>query len=220
MTMIASRGVWGAPSAAALLEDEDLIEQVAAGDEAALQEALARFRPYVAGLVRPYFLQGGDAQDVLQEGMIGLYKAIRDFDPAREASFRSFAALCVRRQVVSAIRGAARLKHQPLNTSTSLDAPAGADDDGAPALADRLVDDGVDPAAQLVAAVDLAGLHQLLADILSDLEVEVLRRYVAGDSYAEIAAALDRGTKAVDNAVQRIRRKLSERLEVVRAEAA
>jgi RNA polymerase sporulation-specific sigma factor len=190
--------------------DEDLVALARDGDDAALRELVDRFRPQVAAKARTYFLVGGDRQDVVQEGMIGLYKAVRDYDRSRHPSFRHFADLCVTRQVITAVKGATRHKHAPLNRYVSLQAPAttGEGDEGEAAYADRLADDAADPAHAVAGAAEVAELRAFCRQVLSEMEAEVLARYVAGDSYAQIADELGRHTKAIDNAVQRIKRKL------------
>lgn len=189
--------------------DEDLVALARDGDDGALGELVDRFRPHVASKARTYFLVGGDRQDVIQEGMIGLYKAVRDYDRSKHPSFRHFADLCVTRQVITAVKGATRHKHAPLNRYVSLSAPATTDgEDAEPDYADRLADGDADPVVQVTSAAELAELRAFCRQVLSDLEAEVLTRYVAGDSYAEIADELGRHTKAIDNAVQRIKRKL------------
>lgn len=188
--------------------DEVLVAAARGGDDRALDALLTRYRPLVRGQARRYFMVGGDRQDVLQEGMIGLYKAIRDFDAARQPTFRHFAELCVTRQIISAVKAATRHKHAPLNTYVSLHTPPAHGDDEGGELVHRLADDDADPAAVVLRADDVAAVRAACAEVLSDLEGEVLRRYAAGESYAEIAAAVGRHTKAVDNAIQRIKRKL------------
>jgi RNA polymerase sporulation-specific sigma factor len=195
--------------------DEDLVALARDGDEAALSELLDRFRPQVRSKARSYYLVGGDRHDVVQEGMIGLYKAIRDYDRSRHPSFRHFADLCVTRQVISAVKAATRHKHSPLNAYVSLNTPIGGDHDEEDhsTYIDRLVDDTGDPLQQVTSASEMAALRAFCAKVLSDLETEVLVRYVAGETYAEIADALGRHTKAIDNAVQRIKRKLESYVE-------
>lgn len=190
--------------------DEDLAALAVAGDDTALNELLHRFRPLVHAKARTYFLAGGDRQDVIQEGMIGLYKAIRDYDRARHPRFGHFADLCVTRQVITAVKGATRHKHTPLNRYVSLHGPKGlfADDEREPDLAERIPDVAPDPADRVTSAAELAQLKSFCAQVLSDLESEVLIRYVNGETYGDIAAELGRHTKAIDNAIQRIKRKL------------
>lgn len=188
-------------------EDDTLVARSWEGDEQALATLLDRYRGFVRGKARSYFLAGADRDDVVQEGMIGLYKAIRDFDPSRQTSFRAFADLCVTRQIITAVKNATRQKHGPLNTYVSFSL-SGQGESGESELGDSLTAVVDDPCEHVVAGHDLAELERCFAEILTDLEAEVLRRYVSGESYAEIAVALDRHVKSIDNALQRIKRKL------------
>lgn len=192
------------------LTDEDLVGLAAAGDDHALAELLRRLNPIVRAKTKTYFLAGGDRQDVIQEGLIGLYKAVCDYDQTKHPSFRHFAELCVTRQVISAVKSATRHKHSPLNAYISLSSPAPneSDVDCWPQLADA----DADPAAQVESVAAVLHLRSLCDNVLTDLEKEVLIGYVQGDSYAVIAARLGRSSKAVDNAVQRIKHKLKGRL--------
>lgn len=193
------------------LADEVLVDRVRGGDQRAAEELLQRYRGFARARVRNYFLVGGDRDDVAQEAMIGLFKAIRDFEPGAGASFRSFAELCITRQVLSAIRGATRQKHGPLNTAVSLDRPC--TPGSARTVAEVLpADDGEDPLRLLVAIDDQRRLRAALADVLSGLEAEVLTLYLDGCSYDEIATRVGRHAKAVDNALQRVKRKLEDRV--------
>ncbi len=201
------------------LTDEQLVARAAAGDDGALGELLDRFKPQVRSKARTYFVAGGDRQDVIQEGMIGLYKAVRDYDQSRHPSFRHFAELCVTRQIITAVKAATRRKHSPLNAYVSLHGSSTSGEDGEPDYLDELADADKDPADRITSAAELAQLRDFCLEVLSELETEVLVRYVAGDSYARIADELGRHTKAIDNAVQRIKRKLESYL-VQRTEAA
>ncbi|CAN5807326.1 RNA polymerase sporulation sigma factor SigH [soil metagenome] len=187
--------------------DEQLLEGCWAGDDDALGALLQRYRPVVRAKARSYFVAGADREDVVQEGMIGLCKAIRDFDVTQRTSFRGFAELCITRQIITAVKSATRHKHTPLNLSVSLHTPV-LGDDGDHDLIDQLVADATDPADEVVSSAELAQLEQHCAEVLSALETEVLQRYVEGQSYAEIAVALERHVKSIDNALQRIKRKL------------
>lgn len=193
--------------------DLDLVAAAQAGDADAFDRLVDRYRRFVRSRSRGYFIVGGDRQDLEQEALIGFYKSVRDFNPDLQASFRAFAELCVNRQVITAIKTANRKKHQPLNQSVSFSAPRpGADaddhDDDVPVVADPQSD----PAEQLVALEQIADTHHALLSTLSPLEIEVLTGYVEGRSYEQIAHDLGRHSKAVDNAIQRIKRKLSTHL--------
>ena len=193
--------------------DDDLVRLAWDGDDRALSELLDRYRGFVRLKARSYFLVGADREDVIQEGMIGLYKAIRDYDPERLASFRAFAELCVTRQIITAIKTATRQKHGPLNGYISLHLPAYHDDEPEHELVEHVVSTEIDPADSVVSTDELAALQGYFGDILSDLEAEVLQRYVEGRSYSEIAVELNRHVKSIDNALQRIKRKLDSYLE-------
>lgn len=192
--------------------DEELIEAFRQGDDRAQATLLDRYRRFARAKARSYFLVGGDREDIIQEGMIGLYKAIRDYETGHGASFRSFAELCITRQILTAIKTATRQKHQPLNSYVSFDRPK--DDDPARTVGDTIADEeNVDPLQHMVASAEVGRLRQIFSEILSELESDVLRLYVEGRSYQEIAELLDRQVKSIDNAIQRIKRKLELRLE-------
>lgn len=191
--------------------DEDLVDLVRGGDDAALGELLDRYRRFARSKARSYFLVGADREDIVQEAMIGLYKAVRDYEPAHQSSFRSFAELCVTRQILTAIKTATRQKHVPLNSYVSFDRPY--DDDPSRTVGESLaVENDADPLAILIASDELAQLRETFEEILSGLEAEVLQLYVEGRSYQEIAESLGRHVKSVDNALQRIKRKLEQHL--------
>lgn len=200
-TAALSADVWYAQAA-----DDDLVARSWQGDDDALCTLLDRYRGFVRLKARAYFLVGADREDVVQEGMVGLYKAIRDYDPTQQKTFRGFAELCIVRQIITAIKTATRQKHTPLNSYVSLHLPVG-DGDGDQELGDHVAD-AVDPADRIVSEAELRQLQAYIREVLSDLEAEVLRRYVGGESYQEIAEALDRQVKSIDNALQRIKRKL------------
>jgi RNA polymerase sporulation-specific sigma factor len=193
--------------------DEELVARSWTGDSEALDQLLARYRNFVRIKARSYFLVGADREDVVQEGMIGLYKAIRDFDASHLASFRSFAELCITRQIITAIKTATRQKHSPLNSYVSLYVPSYRDDEPEHDLLDSFISDTADPADSVVSSQALAEIEEYFGDILSDLEANVLQRYIEGQSYQEIAAELKRHVKSIDNALQRIKRKLDMYLE-------
>lgn len=187
------------------LADERLVDLVRVGDAEATDVLVARYTAYARGKTRTYFLVGADNEDVVQEGMIGLFKAIRDYDPARAMSFRNFAELCITRQILTAIKAATRRKHGPLNSYVSLhgtpDAPQSLDE----ALTEPRT---ADPVELVVATDEAARIRGFLGEILSELEAEVLALYLGGQSYQDIAVTLGRGAKSIDNALQRIKRKL------------
>ena len=189
--------------------DEHLVLAARTGDDAALCELLTKYRAFARVKARSYFLVGADREDIVQEGMIGLYKAIRDFNPDMQSSFRAFAELCVTRQIITAIKTATRQKHGPLNNYVSFSRPVGHDDDGERVLGDVIPTVAIsDPADLVISAERIRALQAHFDNVLSDLETEVLRLYVDGKSYQEIAERLQRQVKSIDNALQRIKRKL------------
>jgi RNA polymerase sporulation-specific sigma factor len=195
--------------------DADLARLFQEGDAAALDVLLTRYRRFARSRSRSYFLMGGDAEDLEQEALIGLYKAVRDYRPEHEVAFRPFAELCITRQLLSAIKTANRQKHQPLNTSVSIHATrdGGSEEEGR-SLEERLPAPSAteDPLERLVGDEQVEALARSVAADLSELETRVLRLYVAGRSYVEIAEEVGRHAKSVDNAVQRIKRKLGRSL--------
>ena len=189
--------------------DDDLVLAARSGDDAALCELLNKYRAFARVKARSYFLVGADREDIVQEGMIGLYKAIRDFNPDMQSSFRAFAELCVTRQIITAIKTATRQKHGPLNNYVSFSRPVSGDDDGERVLGDVIPTVAIsDPADLVISAERIRALQAHFDEVLSDLETEVLRLYVEGKSYQEIAERLQRHVKSIDNALQRIKRKL------------
>jgi RNA polymerase sporulation-specific sigma factor len=206
------------PSTAELADDE-LVARFHDGDGDALTVLLERYRRFARAKARGYFLMGADNDDIEQEGMIGLYKAARDFRPDRQASFRAFAELCITRQVITAVKTATRRKHQPLNQYVSISGVRGGDDAQERSVEDLLHDHyEKDPADEVVSRERMEAMRQSMADMLSGLEVDVLRLYVEGKSYQEIGVHLGRHVKSIDNALQRIKRKLDCHLQQ-RAEA-
>ena len=192
--------------------DDELVQAARGGDDGALADLLNKYRSFARVKARSYFLVGADREDIVQEGMIGLYKAIRDFNPDMQSSFRAFAELCVTRQIITAIKTATRQKHGPLNNYVSFSRPVGGDGDwgdGERVLADVLPTvDISDPADLVISADRIRALQAHFDEVLSDLETEVLRLYVEGKSYQEIAERLQRHVKSIDNALQRIKKKL------------
>jgi RNA polymerase sporulation-specific sigma factor len=204
----------GAPTLRPEDDDDALVAAARAGDDRALAELLTKYRAFARAKARSYFLVGADHEDIVQEGMIGLYKAIRDFNPELTASFRAFAELCVTRQIITAIKTATRQKHGPLNNYVSFSRPVLADDEGDRCLGDVLPTSAIcDPADLVISAERIRALQQHFDAALSDLEAEVLRLYIDGKSYHEIAEVLDRHVKSIDNALQRIKRKLDQHLQ-------
>ena len=196
------------------LADDELVARFRDGDPQALTTLLERYRRFARAKARGYFLVGADSDDIEQEGMIGLYKAIRDFRVERQASFRAFAELCITRQIITAIKTATRQKHQPLNQYVSFSGTRTADDGAERTLEDLLDDHHTpDPADQVVSKERLADMRRTMGEMLSALEVEGLRLYVEGKTYQEIGEQLGRHVKSIDNALQRIKRKLDVHLQ-------
>jgi RNA polymerase sporulation-specific sigma factor len=195
------------------LTDEDLVERARGGDEQAIETLLHRYRHYARAKARTYFLAGADREDIVQEGMIGLFKAIRDFRDDRNSAFRAFAELCITRQIITAIKTATRQKHIPLNSYVSLNKQSSSDDDEGHSLGDMLTSAEVaDPAQLIISAEEIASIKESVSRLLSELETEVLQLYMDGKSYQEIAEMLGRHVKSIDNALQRIKRKLEQHL--------
>src|SRR6187551_3584100 len=192
------------------LEDLQLVLKARNGSSAALDDLMRRYTGFVRLKASSYFLAGGDGDDLIQEGMIGLYKAVRDFRPDKETSFRSFAELCVTRQIITAIKTATRFKHSPLNTYISFsNTPAGQDSDSDVTLGDALPGPSVDdPSICVISTEELQSLVFSLGTGLSKLEADALRLYLEGSSYEEMAAELGCDTKTIDNALQRVKRKV------------
>src|SRR4051795_5877934 len=191
------------------LTDDELVLRFHEGDTEALNTLLERYRRFARSKARSYFLVGADSDDIEQEGMIGLYKAIRDFRSDRLASFRAFAELCITRQIITAIKTATRQKHQPLNQYVSISGVRGGDDASERSVEALLDDHNVaDPADEVVSGERMDAMRDSMGRLLSGLEVDVLRLYVEGRSYQEIGEELGRHVKSIDNALQRIKRKL------------
>ncbi|HKA26112.1 MAG TPA: RNA polymerase sporulation sigma factor SigH [Gaiellaceae bacterium] len=192
------------------LADLQLVVRARNGDQAALEALIRRYTGFVRLKASSYFLAGGDPEDLIQEGLIGLYKAVRDFRHDKETSFRSFAELCVTRQIITAIKTATRFKHSPLNTYISFsNTPAGQDSDSDVTLGDALPGPSVDdPSICVISTEELQSLVFSLGTGLSKLEADALRLYLEGSSYEEMAAELGCDTKTIDNALQRVKRKV------------
>ena len=193
--------------------DEGLVELAQSGSDVAIDALLTRYRHYARAKARTYFLAGADKEDIVQEGMIGLYKAIRDFAPEHNTAFRAFAELCITRQIITAIKTATRQKHQPLNSYVSLNRPVGGGDDDDRSLADSIETSEVaDPAELVISAEEVRTIKAQMGEVLSPFEVEVLEHYIDGRSYQQIADMLGRHVKSIDNALQRIKRKLEQHI--------
>ncbi|WP_164218707.1 RNA polymerase sporulation sigma factor SigH [Virgibacillus sp. YIM 98842] len=195
-----------------MLDDEELLRRIHQGSSHALDVIMHKYINFVRAKARTYFLIGADKEDIIQEGMIGLYKAIRDYDGDKLSSFKAFAELCVTRQIITAIKTATRFKHMPLNSYVSLDKPL-RDEDKDRTLMDVLVGSAeIDPQELLVNRENLGDMQLKLSELLSRLEKEVLQLYLEGCTYQEISEELNRHEKSIDNALQRVKRKLEQLL--------
>ena len=195
------------------MTDEQVVLLAQETDSPALEYLLNKYKNFVRTKARSYFLIGADHEDIVQEGMIGLYKAIRDYKAERLSSFRAFAELCVTRQIITAIKTATRQKHIPLNSYISLNKPI-YEEDSDRTLLDVITEEGMsNPEEMIIDREDLSVIEGKIGQMLSDLEKEVLVRYMEGKSYVEIADEMHRHVKSIDNALQRIKRKLLKYLE-------
>ena len=195
------------------MTDEEVVVFAQNADGGALEYLLNKYKNFVRTKARSYFLIGADHEDIVQEGMIGLYKAIRDYRADRQTSFRGFAELCVTRQIITAIKTATRQKHIPLNSYVSLNRPV-YEDDSDRTLLDVITEDvPSNPEDMLIDREDLMIIEGRIGEMLSDMEKQVLVRYMEGKSYQEISREMGRQVKSIDNALQRIKRKLLKYLE-------
>ncbi len=195
-------------------KDEEIIVMVRGGNDRALEYLLCKYQNFVKAKAKSYFLIGADKEDIYQEGMIGLFKAVRDYKDDKLASFKVFAELCITRQIITAVKTATRQKHIPLNTYISLNKPI-YDEESDRTLLDILSGIKVsDPEELIIDREEMANIETKIGEVLSSLEMEVLNSYLDGKSYQEIACDLDREAKSIDNALQRVKRKLEKCLEV------
>ncbi len=196
------------------MSDEEVATEAKGGNDIALEFLLNKYRNFVKAKAKSYFLIGADREDIIQEGMIGLYKAIRDFKGDKLSSFRAFAELCITRQIITAIKTATRQKHIPLNSYVSLNKPI-YDEDSDRTLLDILSGNKItDPEELMINREEYNDIEFKMGEILSELELKVLTLYLEGKSYLEIAEELNRHVKSIDNALQRVKRKLERYLEI------
>lgn len=194
------------------MTDEAIVEIARTGDVDAQEYLINKYKNYVRAKARTYFLLGGDQEDLIQEGMIGMYKAIRDFRSDKLSSFRAFAELCITRQIITAIKTATRQKHIPLNSYVSLNKPI-YDEDSDRTLLDVITGNKVtDPEELIISREEFTEIEEKMGELLSSLEWKVLMYYLEGKSYQEIAEDLGRHVKSIDNALQRVKRKLEKYL--------
>lgn len=199
------------------LEDEEFQHEIVLkanqGDALALEYLIKKYKNFVRSKAKSYFLVGADKEDIIQEGMIGLYKAIRDYDEEKTSSFKAFAELCITRQIITAIKTATRQKHIPLNSYISLNKPI-YDEESDRTLLDIITGSAItDPEELIISREELRNIEAKMGELLSSLELEVLGLYLRGKSYQQIAQRLDRHVKSIDNALQRVKRKLEKYLE-------
>jgi RNA polymerase sporulation-specific sigma factor len=196
------------------IDDETIVNYVREGDTGALEYLINKYKNFVRAKSRSYFLIGADHEDIVQEGMIGLYKAIRDFQGDKLSSFRAFAELCITRQIITAIKTATRQKHIPLNSYISLDKPI-YDEESDRTLLDVISGHGVtNPEQLLINQEEFNDIEMKMGELLSELEREVLMQYLDGRSYQEMSEDLKRHVKSIDNALQRVKRKLERYVEL------
>ncbi|MGB3366234.1 MAG: RNA polymerase sporulation sigma factor SigH [Acidaminobacteraceae bacterium] len=193
--------------------EEEVVKIASLGDSKAQEFLIKKYKNFVRAKARSYFLIGADKEDIIQEGMIGLFKAIRDYRPDRISSFKAFAELCITRQIITAIKTATRQKHIPLNSYVSLNKPI-YDEDSERTLLDVLAGKKTtDPEQLVISKEEVTNIETKIGEILSDFEWKVLSYYLQGKSYQEISEDLDRHVKSIDNALQRVKRKLEKYLE-------
>lgn len=196
------------------LDDEEIIVRINQGQIQALDYLINKYKNFVRAKARTYFLIGADREDIVQEGMIGLYKAIRDYREGKLSSFKAFAELCVTRQIITAIKTATRQKHIPLNSYVSLDKPI-YDEESDRTLLDVIAGSkAIDPQEMVVNKEKFSDMEEKISELLSELERQVLSLYLDGRSYQEISVELKRHVKSIDNALQRVKRKLEKYLEI------
>ena len=202
----------------ASMPDEEVVGLAQHGDSIAIEYLLSKYKNFVRSKARSYFLIGADHEDIVQEGMIGLFKAIRDYQADRLSSFRAFAELCITRQIITAIKTATRQKHVPLNSYVSLNKPI-YDEESDRTLMDVIVEGRAQNPEELISdRENLVSIRDRVDQVLSSLEQDVLNAYLDGKSYQEIADKLGRHVKSIDNALQRVKRKLEKHLEEARAQ--
>lgn len=195
------------------LEDEFIVELIRDGDSDAIDFLINKYKNFVRAKARTYFLIGADREDIIQEGMIGLYKAIRDYQEEKISSFRAFAELCVTRQIITAIKAATRQKHIPLNSYISLHKPIFDEESERTTLMDIMIGGrAANPEEVFIGQENLALIEQRMGEILSPLECQVLSLYLQGKAYYEIADEMERDIKSIDNALQRVKKKLEKLL--------
>ena len=194
-------------------DEYDIVLKASKGDKIALEYIIKKYKNFVKAKAKSYFLIGADKEDIILEGMIGLYKAVRDFDASKTNSFKGFADICITRQIITAIKTATRQKHIPLNSYISLNKPV-YDEESERTLLDIIATSIVtDPEELIISKEELKHIESKMNELLSDLELQVVEYYLNGKSYQYIADKLKRDVKSIDNALQRVKRKLEKHLE-------
>jgi len=195
------------------IPDEEIVELAQQGEQFAIEFLVDKYKNFVRAKARSYFLIGADREDIIQEGMIGLFKAVRDYRMDKLTSFRAFAELCITRQIITAIKTATRQKHIPLNSYVSLNKPI-YDEESDRTLMDIITTTGItNPEEIVISREEFVFIEKKMGEILSSLEWKVLMSYLEGKSYQEISVDLKRHVKSIDNALQRVKRKLEKYLE-------
>lgn len=195
------------------LTDEQIVEIAQRQDDDALEYLLEKYKNFVRSKARSYFLVGADHEDIVQEGMIGLYKAIRDFQKERQSAFHAFADICITRQIITAIKTATRQKHVPLNNYISLDKPFYDGDNDRTLIEIVKEDEGINPESMIISHEDFSSIKDRIGAILTPLEMDALYGYIDGKTYQEISAQTGHSVKSIDNALQRVKKKLFKYLE-------
>lgn len=195
------------------MEDEEIVIMAKTGDEYATDYIIEKYKNFVKSRARTYFLIGADKEDIIQEGMIGLYKAIRDYDSDKPASFRGFAEICITRQIITAIKTATRQKHIPLNSYISLNKPA-YDEESERMMIDMIAEkENFNPEEIMITKEHFSNMLIKMSEVLSKFEWKVMNLFLDGKSYSEIAKKLDKSEKSIDNALQRIKKKVGKYLQ-------
>ncbi len=195
------------------LDDIKLVEMSQSGDRRAADTLVDRYKSFVKVKTRAYFLVGADRDDIVQEGMIGLYKAIRDYSPDKQASFKYFADICITRQIITAVKTATRQKHAPLNSYVSLSKPAYEDESERTLIEMLSLRTSLNPEEIMIDQENLKATEQKIRKSLSKFELQVMELYISGKSYTEIAVQLEKEPKSIDNAIQRVKKKIQKNLE-------
>lgn len=195
-----------------VLTDEEIVSLAQRGDRRASEYITTKYMPYVRNKSRAYFLVGGEVEDIMQEGLIGLYEAVKDYSADKQAAFKTFMDICVTRQIMTALKAASRQKHIPLNTYISLNKPMYQEETDKSYIEILVTAKQEDPEALLIDEEKTSEINIEIKRSLSDFEYQVLRLYLQGVSYVHIAKVLEKEEKAIDNAIQRIRKKLSRNL--------